>query len=216
MDLKKINIDGKPYNVVSESAFKKNIDFYNNSMTAIEHVEEGQEFILPIRAMTDTRPGYTKQGVLGFYNLPETEEDKIKYSRNNDKFVDFSNCTSMADTIKKQEMVRDIEREIITNPDSITVPNVSALDSPEMRGLKEAIIMKNIDIDKYQGRFGDNFPNDKRLLKQHNITQKMLKRMVDNLDIKVTMIFEDVDSNVPNPMGKKIIINLSESGDEEE
>ena len=34
----------------------------------------------------------------------------------------------------------------------------------------EAVISKNIDIDKYADRFGDNFPNDKRQFKREDIT----------------------------------------------
>ena len=43
----------------------------------------------------------------------------------------------------------------------------------------------------------------------------MLKRMTDKLDIKITMIFEDASSDVPNPMGKKIVVDLTGSNNED-
>ena len=219
MEIKKTNIDGKFYNVISKSTLNSNKDFYNNSMNAVEIEVDNKEFILPIRSLSDlpNRPGFNlpnSNSPVSFYSLPKQEEE-IKYSKKNKAFTDFSNCESMAETIEKQESIRNIERDILTNPDNITSPNVSSLDSPEMRGLKEAVIAKNIDIDKYKDRFGDNFPNDKRVLKAHEITQKMLKRMTDKLDIKITMIFEDASSDVPNPMGKKIVVDLTGSNNED-
>ena len=103
----------------------------------------------------------------------------------------------------------------MTSPDNITVPNISSLDSPEMRGLKEAIIAKHIDFDKYSDRFGSNFANDKRILKTNSITQKMLKRILRNIDVKATLILEDTSPNVANTMGKKIEIDITENGEEE-
>lgn len=214
MELKKTNIDGKFYNVISRSTLNSNKEFYNSSMNAVEFKDDdGKEYVLPIRPLSDlsNRPGFNlpnSSSPVSFYSLPK-EEDEVKYSKKNKAFTDFSNCETLAETIEKQESIRNIERDILTNPDNITSPNVSSLDSPEMRGLKEAVIAKNIDIDKYKDRFGDNFPNDKRVLKSHEITQKMLKRMTDKLDIKITMIFEDASSDVPNPMGKKIIVDLT-------
>ena len=102
------------------------------------------------------------------------------------------------------------EKEILTNPDNIFIPTISEKDSPAMRGLKQAIIEKRIDIDKYQDRFGkENFPNDKRKFKDTDITMFMMNRMNKALDIKATLILEDKSPDVPNPIGRKISIDLT-------
>ena len=78
-----------------------------------------------------------------------------------------------------------------------------------MVGLKEAVIAKNIDLDKYEQRFGVNYNNDKRLFNRNTITMSKLKTMFDVLDMKATLIIEDKSEEVPNPMGKKIIVDLT-------
>ena len=40
--------------------------------------------------------------------------------------------------------------------------------------------------------------------------------MTDKLDIKITMIFEDASSDVPNPMGREITVNITGDGTDEE
>ena len=78
-----------------------------------------------------------------------------------------------------------------------------------MKAMKEAINLKHIDIDKYEPRFGPNFNNDKRLLKKDSITFRKLKDVCEALDMKATLKLEDANPNVPNPIGKKIAIDLT-------
>jgi DNA-binding Xre family transcriptional regulator len=87
-------------------------------------------------------------------------------------------------------------------------PPLLETDSAEMRAMKECIIAKNIDLDKYKDRFGANYPNDKRKLKDDSITLNMIERMCKNLDIKVDLVFTDSDDNVPNAMNKVIRANI--------
>ena len=54
-----------------------------------------------------------------------------------------------------------------------------------MRAMKESILAKSIDLDKYKDRFGTNYPNDKRKMKDSDITLNMIERMCKNLDIKL-------------------------------
>ena len=84
-----------------------------------------------------------------------------------------------------------------------------------MVGLKKAVIAKEIDIDKYQGRFGSNYSNDKRLFNDGSITMSKLKTMMKALDMKGTLIIEDLNEDVPNPIGSKIVIDLL-GGDNDE
>ena len=211
LKLKKANLDGKMYDVVNYTDFCGNKELYNNIMTAVEINLNGNNMILPIRSSNDDRPGLYNQGCIDFMICPD--DKKEEYSA--DAIVaDFSKVKDIKDLIQVQDKIRDIEKEILTNPDNITVPSITGEDSPEMRALKEAIKSKEMDIDKYQERFGANFPNDKRLLKQNDITQKMLKRICKNLDIKATLILEDVNPDVPNPMNTKISVDLTEINDD--
>ena len=77
-----------------------------------------------------------------------------------------------------------------------------------MKGMKEAVIAKNIDLDKYEHRFGSNYNNDKRLFNKNNISLPMIKRLSKALDMKATLILEDASPDVPNPIGKKIVIDV--------
>lgn len=205
--MKKVKIGNKMLDVVDYDEYIQNKSMYNNSSTAIEFMDS--EYVYPIRTQTDTRPGMYSRGAINEFVQPEPYQ--TEYNRSN--VIDMSNTQSITELIDKQDKLRDLEREILTNPDNITVPDISELDSPAMRGLKESIRSKNMDIDKYQDRFGEAFANTKRNLKAHDITLFMLNRFTKGLDIKCTLIFEDRNDNVANPMGKKIEIDLSEYDD---
>ena len=208
MNIKQTNIDGKLLNVVTYDEFVNNLELNANYSTAVQMGDS----ILPVRSPNEPNlPGIRLNGPLCEITPPNPDDEQYKVSN----MIDLSDVTKMEDLIKKQGMVRDIEQEILTSPDNITVPNISSLDSPEMRGLKEAIIAKHIDFDKYSDRFGSNFANDKRILKTNSITQKMLKRILRNIDVKATLILEDTSPNVANPMGKRIEIDITENGEEE-
>ena len=209
MNIKQAAINEKWYNVVPYKDYCENPDLNRNYSTAVEMEIDGKKKILPVRSPSDTSPGiYDK----GWYDeiLPPEESD-VQYDPNN--VLDLSSVKNMEELIHIQDRVRDIEREILTSPDDITRPNISSLDSPEMRAVKEAIIAKHMDINKYSERFGSNFANDKRILKTNTITQKMMKRLLTNIDVKATLILEDTSPDVANPMGKKIEIVITDDDD---
>ena len=95
------------------------------------------------------------------------------------------------------------------NVDNVTTPSISPNDAPAMSGLKEAITLKHCDIDKYSDRFGSNFANEKRLLKDSEISLKKLIIYGNAMDIKMTLTMEDASSDVPNPMGEKVTVVLT-------
>ena len=209
MNLKKQAINGKLYNVVEHEEFMKNREIYEDPNTAVEVNINDIKYILPLRnnKISNDIPGVYNDGCLDFFILPDENQLK-EYSSSNT--IDFGNCSSMAEVMEKQKMLRDEEKEILTNPDNIFIPPISGKESPAMAGLKQAVIAKRIDIDKYQDRFGkENFPNDKRKFKDNDITMFMLNRMNKALDIKATIILEDRHPDVPNPIGKKIIMDLT-------
>ena len=186
MDLKKANIEGKLSDVITLEQLQDYRDLYNTGPVAIEVKREdnGETYILPYRSASQKmdKPGVYPVSVKGGIDL-------IMYP-----------------TIDK---VRDIERDILTSPDNVFTPHTSESDSPEMRGLKEAIKAKHIDIDKYADRFGENFPNDKRKMKDDKITLFLLKRMCECLDMKAELIISDANPDVPNPIGHSIHIAIA-------
>lgn len=219
MELKKASVEDRLVDVISFDKLKDNKEIYNNSNTptAIEvSTFDGKDYILPYRP--DTAISIDKVGVYEFGNVgyfiryPDKRNEK-KYQPN---VIDFNNVNTIQEFIDKQDKVKDVEREILCNPDNIYKPVVGENDAPEMRAIKEAIRAKNIDIDKYADRFGENFPNDKRKLKDEKITLFLLKRMGECLDMNIEMIFSDKNPNVPNPIGMPIKISLTGNGDEVE
>lgn len=211
--VKRKQIGSKLYDVVSYEDYYNHKDIYDNTDTAVEMNVEGKDYVLPVRGSNDTKPGLYNHGCIDEMVLPSRYEGSI-YS--NEGVIDFNDANNIREVLEKQNQIRDIEIDMLVSPDNITVPNISNLDSPEMKGLKQAIIAKNMDIDKYASRFGSNFPNDKRLLKSNSITQKMLKRICKGLDINATLVLKDANPDVPNPMGKEITIDLTEDGEEDE
>lgn len=211
MNVRQAVIDAKLYNVVSYEDYSNQPELNNNYSTAVEMLIGNDKKILPIRSSLDKDklPGIYNKGQMDDLVLPDENDDQY----NADRIIDLSNVSNMEELLRKQSQVRNIEKEILTSVDDITTPNISSLDSPEMKVVKQAIIKKHMDINKYADRFGSNFANDKRILKTNSITQKMMKRILSNIDVKATLILEDASPDVANPMGEKIEIVITDNLD---
>lgn len=207
-DMRKVKINNRLYDVVDLKDYIDHKENYTSSYTAIHDKDLG--LVLPIRTRYDDQPGVYVTDIAGYFNVPEEEESK-EYSDNN--IIDFSNVENIKQCIEKSNAVRDLEREILTSPDNIFRPRVTDDDFPEMKALKAAVIDKNIDLDKYEPRFGSNYNNDKRLFTKTNISLPMMKRVCNALDIKATLVLENKDDQVPNPMSEPISVVLTESED---
>ena len=107
--------------------------------------------------------------------------------------------------------MRDIENEILTNKDNIFNLNIGPDDTPEMKAVKEAINLKQVDIKQYENRF-DQFQNDIRLLKGKSITLGKLISTCNNFDISAEITLRDREG-CANPMNSEIKINLTEGRD---
>ena len=209
-------IGNKQMNVYSANTVIQNRDILvGDNQTAVEIEHNGSPVILPVREKKDddiSKPGfYVDEGPLVFISYPETEDEERIYMPSSDKVFDMRDIKTMQELVtRKEEYDQTITSLLETDlmDDSIFKPPLLKTDTPEMRALKEVIIAKQIDLDKYSSRFGDNYPNDKRKLKDDNITSHMLKRICDNLDIQVDLVFRDAKSNVPNPMGKVVKVNM--------
>lgn len=207
--MEKCKIGDKIYDIISFEEYSKNKDNIDPSYTAIK---DG-DYLYPIRPKTSNLPGlYNQTNAICTFKDP-SEEEKEDYSVKN--IIDFGNATSLKEIIIKQNKLKNAERTILTTPENIFVPMIKDDDSPEMVGLKEAVIAKEIDLDKYQARFGSNYSNDKRLFNDKTITLAKLKTMFKALDMKGTLIIEDLNDDIPNPIGRKIVVDLL-GGDENE
>ena len=203
-------VENKISNVVSEEEFLKSPDrFEANDYTAIHR----NGLLFPLRSPNDVRPGVYSQYPMLYYIEPR-EEDRKKYS--DSTVIDFDNVKDISDMIEKQNQLKGQEMAILTSPDNIYTPVIMESDAPEMRLMKEAIIAKHIDLDKYEQRFGSNYTNDKRILNRSNITLSKIKSMCKALDIEAELVFRDKEPNVANPMKKEISVILTEGVDDDE
>ena len=205
---KEILINGRLYEVVSISEYTSNPDAYLAGYTAIDI---GQDKIYPVIPSTSQQPGIYFRNKSPFGYVREPAEGDTQYLRNN--LIDFSDVKSYKEFIEKQNMVRELEKDILTTPDNVYVPPEDVNDTPAMKALKEAVKDKHIDLDKYEPRFGSNYNNDKRIFNKPNISLPMLVRMCNALDIKATLTLEDQSmedgSETPNPIGKTITVELT-------
>lgn len=208
---KKAKVDGRVTTVVSPQEVL-NSPLYQDKFTSVEV----NDMLLPVKKSYDpTTPGfYLMNGnKLGRIIYP-SDEEREEYSSEN--AIDFSNVQNMRELISKQEEVKRLESEVLSNSDNLFKPIPKENDSPEMKALKEAICSKNIDIDAYSDRFLDNFNNDKRLLKGSSITISKMKSICDKLDMKVTLTISDASQNIPNPIGKSISVDICGYNNDEE
>ncbi len=200
--MEKTKIDDKILDVITMDEFIKNKDTINSSFTAIK--DEETQKVYPIRGRNDDRPGIYMHGSIAIIKDPDPNDTEY----DTDNIINFES-NSLKEIIEKQNKLKSMERVILTNPDNIFMPRLGENDSPEMVGLKEAVIAKHIDLDKYASRFGNNYSNDKRLFNDETITMSKLKTMFNALDIKATLTIEDRDQTVPNPIGRKIVVELT-------
>lgn len=216
MDLRKAKVNGRMSDIISLESLYEHREIYHDPNTAapvaIECTKDGESYFLPYYA-----GGSTNSNKPGVYPVdPKHGVDLIVYPDKGEaekyqpeKVADFRNLTNIQEYLEMQKLTEEMTNDIISNPDNIFSPPLLENDTPEMRALKEAIIAKNIDIDKYQDNFGDNFPNDKRKLYDNKITLFLLKRDCECLDMKAELVITDANDNVPNPLGREIRMQLT-------
>lgn len=204
MELRKMKINNSYFDVVSLEEYNKNKSVYDDKHTAI--ITDG--YALPVLPKSDTESiGIRVMGLVNPFNPPVSIEDKEAYSLEN--AIDMSKPTNYREYIEATQKLKNVEREILLNVDNKTVPIIGNDDTPQMRGLKEAITRKNCDCDSYSHRFGSNYPNDKRALKDNDISMKKLIRFGNAMDMKMTLTIEDSNPDVPNPMGNPVKVILT-------
>ena len=220
INTKKGALDGRMYDIVEQSQYDSNRNLFGNTSTAIEYVDpdSGNTYVLPFRNQSDDRPGIYDMHPIGggvyFTRLPQNEEEKSEYNKDNLEIIDFNNASTMSEMITMKQQLRELEADVLTDVDDVFLPTISVSDTKEMRALKEAVRKKKCDINKYADRFGDNFLNDKRIFRGNSITMNKLISISDKLDMKVEIIISDKDNDVPNPIGEEIHAVLTGEDDE--
>lgn len=204
--LQKGVIDGKPVEVIPFDQYTRQPSIYPVGYTAIDG---GNGIVYPIRSKTDTRPGLYPSNGICRYKDPEPDEMEA-YSVSH--ITDFSNPANIADLIAKQQNLKQQERTILTTADNIFKPQVKPNDQPAMIALKTAVTQKNIDLDSYEYRFGQNYNNERRLFEKDSISLLKVVRLCTALDIKATLTLEDASPTVPNPMGNSVTVELTSGG----
>ena len=217
VSITKAAINGQVVDVVDYDEYSSHIDCYSGrNDVAIPVDMRGREILLPIKGSYSsnvTLPGVYNAGCVDFLIYPD-EAFAERYIPKD--FISMSNSDDIKELIKNGDAARKLDEPFITSPDSITCIPIKETDQPEMKGLKMALNAKNIDIDKYAARFGDNYPNDKRQLKNSNATLKIIKRFCENCDMEAILTFRDKNPDVPNPMNTEITVSLTDEIDEED
>lgn len=204
--------NGHIVDVIKYEDYSKDPEKYrdsNNAAVLFNH--KGKDLLLPVRGRYSANvslPGVYNAGSIDFVVYPD-EAFADRYVPK--QFVSMSNNDDIEKLIKNGEAIRKLDEPFITSPDEVTCIPIRQSDQPEMKGLKEALNAKKIDIDKYAPRFGQNFPNDKRQLRNNSATIKIIKRFCENCDMEALLIFKDKSPDVPNPIGKEIVISLTET-----
>ena len=217
VSITKAAINGQVVDVVDYDEYSNHIDCYSGrNDVAIPVDMRGREILLPVKGRYSsnvTLPGVYNAGCVDFLIYPD-EAFAERYIPKD--FISMSNTDDIKELIKNGDAARKLDEPFITSPDSITCIPIKETDQPEMKGLKMALNAKNIDIDKYAARFGDNYPNDKRQLKNSNATLKIIKRFCENCDMEAILTFRDKNPDVPNPMNTEITVSLTDEIDEED
>ena len=213
IDIKRTVSNGKIYEMVDLDTYGANPEKYigrNDVGIEIEDKDHNETLVLPLRdtySGNPITPGVYNAGEIDFIIMP----DDITYQKYiPGKTVELSNKMDAKKIIESGEILSRLDEPFITTPDEITKIPVTSMDEPEMRALKTAINEKHIDIDKYANRFGNNFPNDKRQLRNNQVTLNIIKRFCNNMDMEAQLIIRDKSADVPNPLGKEIIVSLTD------
>ena len=205
----------KMYDVVQPEEYMSNSDIYNSSHTALIYEGVG---VFPIKSKLDivNEIGVYPTKEINIINIGEGELPE-EYSCDN--IIDL-NSKNMKEVLDKSEAIKSLENEILTNAENIYQPKIKNTDSPALQALKTSVGLKQCDLDSYAYRFGPNYNNDTRHLKNQSTKNKIsldkLVSIANNLDMQVILTIQDKSPDVPNPMGEQVTVILNGATDNEE
>ena len=219
INIKRCVLNGQTMDILDYKTYGQHPELARTaqSSTVIETTtDSGKTIVLPYkgnRPASESIPGVYDCGPIDIIVMPK-EELENDYVPND--VVIFSSRDGIKNIQDKQEKLARLTEPWIINSDNVTVIGIEETNQPEMVGLKTVINEKKIDLDKYASRFGENFPNDKRQLKNDSLTLKILKRFCANLDVEAELVFRDKNPNVPNPINREIVVSLTENYEDDE
>ena len=197
----------KLYNLVSMEDYNNNPELYNPHNTAILI----NDMVYPIKGQSESGVGiyYQPGNMCSYFVKPENPDD---YSINNpnNRVMDFNSIDSIEQFMEQDRILKDIEEDVLLTNENIFHLKVNPNDQPQMKALKDAINLKNVDKKNYERRF-PQFNNDFRLLKGNKITLNKLISTCNAFDINVELILSD-KPGAPNPMGTTIVATLTDDG----
>jgi hypothetical protein len=217
VNIKRTVSNGQVCELITYDEYVANKELYSKrNDIGISMKFKDTDIVLPLRNDNHANPispGVYNGGCVSVIIEPE-ETNYAKYIP--EKIITISNKSEVKDIIESGEEMKHLDEPFITTPDEITQVPIRIEDQPEMRCLKEAINSKNMDLDKYSNRFGSNYPNDKRQLKNTSATLNIIKRFCANMDMEALLTLRDKSPDVPNPIGREITVSLTDGYSDED
>lgn len=203
--MNKAFIDGHIYDVMNQSEFGV-YPYYGDSLAILIG-----DYILPVRT-SGNKPGVYYNGITYYWIFPKTEEEALIYSKIHLAY--FVSANTFKDVIAAKERLEKDEFNHLISHDNIFVPVIDMVnDTALMIGLKMAVGKKNCNINNYSDRFGQDFNNDRRKFNGKDITAAKYQSISKNMDIRTTLIIEDMRPGIANPMGQKIVLTWVGDGE---
>lgn len=213
ISIKKGVLNGIVYDILTPEEYLA----YKNANSSLDNLavsvqRNNEDIILPV--ITDKEysenivtPGVYPVGPLNVYKMPK---DKDIHNFKPSKIIEFSNNDSLEEILDKKEVLSTFTEPWVTATDNTTICPINDDDLPEMIAIKSALNAKHVDFDSYAPRFGANFPNNKRQLKNNTATLKFIKTFCDALDLDVELTIKDKEGKIANPMNKVIHVSLTD------
>ena len=204
-DIRKAKVEGRMVSVIGMDTFHTVPDDCKENL-AIEH----NGLLYPVKNKNGSGPGMYPGPLLCKFVHPESSQ--IQQYSAEENSINFNDIKNIQDLISKQDKLKKMEQiTLTTDIGDIFKPPILETDSVETAALKEAITAKCMDIKKYQHRFGSAsaFNNARRAMTSEEVTLNKLKQYSNIFDMKVTMIIEDKHPDVPNPIGKQIVVDIT-------
>lgn len=194
-------IEGIIYNVIEFNDINFLFDVINTAGPTAVHYSN---CILPIRMVDGIKPGFYTDGIFYRVLLPTSEEEYQIYSDSHLAY--FGNAETFQDVLHAKEKIYEDEYKHLISSDDIFAPPIDQTnDTALMYAVKSAITAKQCNINNYAERFGSDFNNDKRKFNGHSITAGKAESILSNTDVRVTLVVQDMNPNVANPIGKTLV-----------
>ena len=207
MEVRKVVVNNVTMDVISPKEYERRSEF-SDPMFEDTCVEMGCQVYPIMKRYDENTVGVYDTGIcMKFNKIPE--EQKAEFST--DKIIDFDNAKDYADIIRKKDQLNNSELARLTTKNNIYVPSIAEDDSPALKLVKEAVGLKEIDLDSYRPDMGSNFSNWTRLItspKNKSITVNRVVDLGEALGFDAYLVIKD-KPNVPNPIGRTLEVALT-------